>query len=226
MTMADILLEARDRLGDTGKPQLWSDRELCGYTNIVINEVTEEKRLFRDSKTPAICNIAVLAADAAPDYLLDTRINEIVSARMNSQVIPLVRETKKYLESWNPDWRNMTVDTPYWFLTDYSEGYLTLVPKSQRNDTILLTVYRLPLTQMAIDAAGLAASPEIHFKHHPRLVNGIMSLAYLKDDTQCLDPQKAEQHRQLWLKDKDKMAKSRINLHDAGEFLGPNYGAI
>jgi hypothetical protein len=224
MTLAQILGEARERLGDTRPKFLWSDSELVGYLNESINEVAEQKRLFRDSVTAAICQISVLGADANPDYLMDTRICEIISAKMRCQKLFLTRKTNADLEAWNPDWRSATASTPLYFLTDYTEGYLTINPKSDQNDTIDLTVYRLPINQMTLDTS--TASPEIHFKHHLRLLNGMLARAYLKEDSETLDPQKAERHGQLWRLDMNEIGKSRIRLHDAGEFVGPHYGAI
>jgi hypothetical protein len=224
MTLTEILAEARNRLADTKTPYLWSDAEIIGYLNEAINQVVEKKRLIRDSKTAAVCAIAVLVADLTPDYLMDTRIVEIISAKMRSQSLPLTRTDKKELESWYPDWRAATASTSRYFLTDYSEGYLTIFPKSNAADTIDLTVYRLPSAQMSVSA--LTASPEIHFKNHPRLINGILSRAYLKEDSETLDPQKAATHLVLWTKDMDEMARARIRLHDAGGFLGPHKGAI
>ena len=225
MTLPEILTEARKRLSDTKTPYLWDDTEIYGYLNEAINEVSAKKRLFRDSKTAAICQIALLAADASPDYVYDTRITEIVTAKMRSQVIPLRRTNKADMDAWYPNWRNAPAGTPSWrFLTDFSEGYLTLFPKSSIDDTIDLTVYRLPLVQMS--AATPAPTLELNFQMHPRLFNGILCRAYLKEDTETLDPEKAAKHLVLWKVDMDEMARLRIRMQDSGAFLGPNYGAI
>ena len=225
MILTEILDESRNRLGDKRKPYLWSDGELVGYLNEATNEVTQKKRLIRDSKTVPICQIAVMAADALPDYLLDTRITEIISAKMRSQVIPLRRTNKADMDSWYPNWRNAPSGTPSWrFMTDYSEGYLTIFPQSAANDTIDLTVYRLPLIQMS--TARPNDSPEIYFQAHARLINGILSRAYLKEDSETLDPQKAATHTILWKADMDEIARMRIRMHDSSAFLGPNFGAI
>ena len=226
MTLAEMLAEARGRLADTKTPYLWSDGEIVGYLNEAINEVSAKKRLFRDSKTAAVCAIAVLAADLLPDYALDPRITEIITAKMRSQVIPLRRTNKADMDAWYPNWRNAPSGTPSWrFLTDFSEGYLTIFPKSGSDDTIDLTVYRLPLVQQSSTATP-ATTLELNFQMHPRLFNGILSRAYLKEDTETLDPEKAAKHNVLWKVDMDEIARLRIRLHDSGAFLGPNYGAI
>ena len=136
MNLTDILTEARNRLSDSKTPYLWSDAEIIGYLNEAINEAVEKKRLIRDSKTAAVCAIAVLVADLTSDYLLDTRIVEVISAKMRSQSLPLTRTDKKELEPWYPDWRAATASTPQFYLTDYSEGYVTIFPKSNAADTI------------------------------------------------------------------------------------------
>jgi hypothetical protein len=224
MTLTEILTEARARLDDKKAPYLWGDGEIVGYLNEAINEVAEKKKLFRDSKTAAICQVPLLAVDTFPDYVLDPRVTEIVSAKVRTQTLFMGRTCKADLEAWNPGWRSATHSTPWKYLTDYSEGFFSIFPMSSINDTIDLTVYRLPLVQMSMASPG--ASPEIHFKFHGRLFNGILCRAYLKEDSETLDPQKATTHTALWVKDMGEIGKSRIQLHNSGQFLGPHYGAI
>ena len=225
MNLTEILAECRGRQGDTRAPYLWSDGELVGYLNEAVNEAAEKAKLFRDSITAAICQIGVHAADLTQDYALDSRILEIYSAKLSGQSLPLRRRTKAEMDALNPDWRNETASTPWGFLTDYSEGYITVHPKSNLDAMLYLSVLRLPLTQMSLTTTPIP-SPEIHFRHHPRLLNGMMCRAYLKEDSQTLDPQKAAEHLTLWRADINEMAKGRIKLHAKPEFLGPEYGAI
>ena len=96
---------------------------------------------------------------ADPDYSLDNRIVEILSAKLSTQSRFLDRKTKAELDLWNPDWRNATPGDPRCFLTDYTEGHLTLHPKSNADATLYLTVYRLPLVQFTAD--NLDTEPEI-----------------------------------------------------------------
>jgi hypothetical protein len=225
MTLTEILAECRGRLGDTRAPYLWSDGELVGYLNETINEAAEKAKLFRDSTTAAICQITVHAADLTQDYALDSRILEIYSAKLSGQSLSLRRRTKAEMDALNPDWRNETASTPWAFLTDYSESYITLHPKSNLDGILYLSVLRLPLTQMSLTTTPVP-SLEIPFRHHPRLLNGMMSRAYLKEDSQTLDPQKAAEHLTLWRADINEMAKGRIKLHATQEVIGPEYGAI
>jgi len=61
-------------------------------------------------------------------------------------------------------------------------------------DTMRLMVYRLPLTPMSL--SDLIASPEFELKYHKYLKHGILARAYLKQDNEAYDIQKAEYHRQ------------------------------
>ena len=203
---------------------LWTETELIQYLNNSHNEAAEKAKLFLESVNPAICQIPILAADPDPDYPLDNRIVEILSAKLSTQARFLDRKTKAELDRWNPDWRNATPGDPRCFLTDYNEGYLTLHPKSNADATLYLTVYRLPLVQFTAD--NLDTEPEIHFRHHYRLVDGIMAQAYNKDDSETLDPEKAARHQKAWLNHLDEMSKGRIRMHQTQQYLGPNYGAI
>jgi hypothetical protein len=224
MTLNEIIAGVRARLGDLKPPYLWTDDELTEYLNEAINEVADQKKLFLETILAPMCHIPIFQADATGDYPYDPRITEVLRAKIRSQKLYLWRTDKMTLDYNNPDWRNLTPTTPRWLVTDYQTGMLTIVPKSNQDDFIDLTVYRLPLNQMNTNTPD--ASPEIHFKHHQRLYNGIMQRAYLKEDTQCLDPKKAEKHEGLWKVDMVEIAKSRQKFQDSYQFIQVPYGAI
>ena len=224
MKASEIISQARGLMQDTKAPYLWSELELIQYLNNAINEAAEKARLFLDSATPAICQIAVLAADPDPDYPLDNRIVQILSVKLSNQSRVLDRKKKAELDLWNPDWRNAAPGDPRCFLTDYTEGSLTLHPKSSADATLSMTVYRLPLLQFTTE--NLETEPEIHFRHHYRLVDGILYQAYNKDDSETLDPEKAARHERAWLNHIEEMSRARLRIHRTPEVLGPNYGAI
>jgi hypothetical protein len=224
MKASEILSQARSLMKDTKQPYLWTETELILYLNNSINEAAEKAKLFRDSVTVALCQIPILAVDPDPDYPLDNRVLMIETAKLSTQKRPLDRKRRAEIEIWNPDWRNAAPGTPYSFLTDYTEGQITLHPKSDADATLYLTVYRLPLTQFT--AANLNLEPEIHFRHHHRLVDGILAQAYNKEDSETLDPEKAARHLKAWTTHIDEMSRGRIRMHQTREFLGPDYGAI
>ena len=225
MTLTQILAGVRTNiLADTKQPYLWGDAELVDYLNQAINEVTAQKKLFVESVVPAICVLNVLAADLTADYVYDQRIVEILRAKIRSQTLYMWRTDKMTLDYSIPDWRHLTTGTPRWFLTDWQEGSITISPKSNVDDFVDMTVYRLPLNQMDVNQPD--ASPEIRFEHHTRFYNGIAARAYQKDDTQCLDPKKGEKHEALWKVDMVEIAKTRQKFQDSYHFAQVAYGAV
>jgi len=136
MKASEIISQARGLMKDTKPPYLWTEPELILYLNNSVNEAAEKAKLFLDSATAAICRIPILAADPDPDYPLDNLIVEIVSAKLNTQSRSLDRKTKAELDLWNPDWRSAAPGTSHCFLTDYTEGQLTLHPKSDADVTL------------------------------------------------------------------------------------------
>lgn len=224
MKASEIIFQARGLMKDTKPPYLWTETELILYLNNSINEAAEKAKLFLDSVTPAVCRIPILAADPDPDYPLDSRILKILSAKLSNQSRPLERKKKAELDLWNPNWRNTAPGDPRCFLTDYTEGSLTLHPKSNADAILTMTVYRLPLVQFTTE--NLETEPEIHFRYHYRLVDGILAQAYSKDDSETLDPEKSARHERAWLKHIEEMSRGRLRIHRAPEVLGPNFGAI
>jgi hypothetical protein len=227
MILKEILDLARERLDDKGQPRLWGDNELVAYLNASQNEAAERGKLFLDSVTVAVCQIAIVGANALSDFLLDTRILTVEAASLSTQTRPLWRTDRASINLVNPDWRNATAGESRNFLTDYAEGYITLNPKPAVNCTLNMTVVRLPLVQLSLTGTiasptttGLNASPEIAFQHHIRLLNGMCALAYNKDDAETLDPQKAARYKADWEKDIDAMTKTRIRKNESKGFMG------
>jgi hypothetical protein len=92
-------------------------------------------------------------------------------------------------------------------------------------DTLNLSVSRLPLVQLTLDLWE-TQSPEIRFDYHSALVNGILREAYQKQDSQCLDKAKAEEHRGLFEKSKTKTYNEIQRLRYGPTVLTPNRGRL
>lgn len=90
---------------------------------------------------------------------------------------------------------------------------------------LYLTVSRLPLNQLTI--AGVETqSPEIKADYHFYLIDGILRDAYLKQDTQCLDKEKASTHRAIFEQNKRKVKAARDWLRNSEEIAVPHRGAL
>lgn len=189
MTLADLIAAFRLRADDVATPYLWSDDEVTLYLNEAVNEAAERARLIRDASTPAVTQISITTGDV--DYALHASILAIDRAQLASQPRSLIRQTVEEMEQRFPDWRGM-VGTPHFFVED--SGRIRIAPQSPQADTLNLTVYRLPLAPMLTETD----SPEIHAKFHYRLIDWALRCAYLKQDAETLDKQKAADYQALF----------------------------
>jgi len=104
-----------------------------------------------------------------------------------------------------------------------TETVATVVRKVR--DTLLLSVTRLPLSQLTI-GAWQTQSPEIVSTDHNKLISGILRKAYLKRDSQTFDPKAAETHRLLFERDKGKAKTARDRLRHPAQILRPDAGTV
>ena len=208
MTLGEIIANFRLRAFDSVAPYLWSDDELREFADDAENESCERAYLLRDTTTPEICNVSVIAGTAS--YLLDSRILVVTRAKLDNTAVPLglmsteamdrtagamPRDWRTQSRSWMADvgggWEQRS-GTPAVALLD-PEGTrwkLTLTPKPVVNDTLRLQVFRLPIGPLSIDEGNV---PEIPYRLHPRLVDWMMYRAYSKQDVETKDTVKAAQ---------------------------------
>lgn len=189
MTLADLISAFRARADDTAEPFLWSDDEVTLILNEAEVEAATRAKLIQDATTPAVTQITVTVNGV--DYPLHASILAIERAKLASQPKPLEPITVEELDARYPNWEAMT-GQPKFYVED--NGRIRLVPQSPMADTLSLTVFRLPLTEMkeATDA------PEIHPKYHYRMLDWALRCAYLKNDSETLDKTKAADYQALF----------------------------
>jgi hypothetical protein len=219
MTHQEIINEARGWLDDEVAPYRWSLGNLIGCFNKAVNELCEQAKILVDSSTEAICKVDVLAGTAK--YAQEQRVVEVLRGRLVTGDRHITRRTRNYMDKYCSSWDSATASsgTPKNFIGDLDTGYLTLHPKPEANDTLWLTVVRYPLVQLT--SALLNQSPEIHFKYHFELLDGICGYAYLKQDPETYDPKKAERHLALWRATVNQRMLEEINRNDIDEDSDP-----
>ena len=185
---------ARGDLDDLVSPYLWSDADLLTYINQSIDTLCQGAYLIYDDYTPTIVTIPVVALTA--DYPKDSRIVRVREARLDSQTRPLTFRTREWLENHFPTWPSAPAGAPRIACENMRNGYIRVIPAPSVIDTMRLRVYRLPLAPLSL--SSLTDSPEFEPKYHKYLRNGILSLAYLKQDNEAYDAQKAEHYRILF----------------------------
>lgn len=208
MNLADLITVFRARTFDTEAPYLWSDDELGEYATDAENEAAERAKLIKDSTTAEICQVAVTAGNAV--YYLDQRVITVErakltlgnypldlssTAQMDNGTRPVVnqwRSTPTYNNWLGTDWQKAT-GTPVRLLLDdeQSRWKATLYPIPVVNDTLNLTLYRLPLGPLSTDQGNV---PEIPYRLHIRLVDWMMARAYRKQDAETRDEAKADRY--------------------------------
>jgi len=214
---------ARGLLDDNQTPYLWSDAELTAYLNKSINELCEEAELLKDSTTTAICQIAIVAGKSI--YSLDERVLKIKRARLVIYDTWITRRTTEFMDRYYRSWDSVLTSpgTPAAFIEDQNTGKITIYPVPDADDTLKMTVVRLPLVQMS--TTTLTASPEVHMKYHFDLLDGILWRAYSKQDAETYDPKKANTHRALWMTKKNEIMLKIINDNDIDDHFDqtPDY---
>lgn len=185
MQLLSLIELFRSEVDDQTEPYLWSDEDALDYANDAQDEACRRARLLVDSTTTEICHLEVLAADGGI-VNLDPRTLFVRRARFANS-LPLRRMNMQDMESYNARWEDVAANTPSYFITDYQTGALRLWPAPLVDDTLMLTVVRLPLLEMNDEQD----SPEIAPRFHRSLRFWMMFRAYSKQDSQANDPKKA-----------------------------------
>lgn len=190
MNLEALIAAARNLSGDTSAGQNWTDAEWISYANDAEREACRRARLIIDSTTAAICQIALTTAAT---YTLDPRIIFIRRAKLTGRSLVLTRRSYKDLDREVPDWEAETGE-PSAYVPDMSTNQFRPYPTPATAGTVTLTVARLPLADMAVDAD----EPEINARFHDSLVNWMLYRAYLKNDAETLNKIKAAEYLALF----------------------------
>lgn len=184
MTLAELRSLFRREANDATQPYLWADEALDGFANEAEQEACRRALLLVDS-TASFCTLSIKAGD---DVLaLDPRIIDVRRARLVGENCMLELIHVDEMDARAPQWETET-GTPRALVTDYQSNALRLYPIPTADDTLRLTVSRLPLNDMAADDD----EPEIRREHQRGLVQWMLHRAFDVKDAELLDPQSAE----------------------------------
>lgn len=184
---------------------LWPNADLAVYLNRAMRGYAERVPII-DGSTASICQLAVSAATFA-EISFDSRILRIKQARLQNDPDkrPLGETFLDHLDAEEPAWRNdRATDSIYssrLYVQDEKRQTLTLIGDLPADDTLLLVVERVPLTELAWPDDKDEEIPDVPAHHHiPELCWGMGGLAYLKGDAtnQTYQPQRAEHFRVLF----------------------------
>lgn len=161
MNRAAIRKESRFRLKDMAKPYFWTDEWLDAAISEAEREACIRARLIEDDSSEAA------RLSVSPDsvrYALHPSVIDVVACELDSRPgIPFAA----------------------WTL---GESDLVLSEAPDADDTLLMTVIRTPLKDMAADDD----EPEIGQRHHLNLIGWVEYRAYSVHDADRFDPDGAE----------------------------------
>lgn len=188
MKVEDFIAEFRSTVADTEIPFFWSSELIVRYLNEAVQEACERAKLIEDRSTPAVCTIT-LVPDVS-SYQLHPSVFEIKRATLRGR--PLDETSVEEMDADCPGWENWK-GTPRLFIFEQASGTqparIRLVRTPTQAETLALTVFRGALKPLSADID--IARPEIPERFHERLMDWILHRAYLKQDADTFDPNKA-----------------------------------
>lgn len=201
----DVRLRADDLGGDTGTVPagysyyfeysdagcFWKNAELIQLLNNAHREIAVRTTCYRDAGESEICQLAIRVGVAT--YEIDPRILTIEDAMLNSNGTSLVKtQLRDYRKVANT---HTETGTPTQYLEENRPFRLTLYPIPVVADTLYLTVYRLPLEDMAwTSRRGDVEEPPEQLRE--ALIQGALSYAYQKRDADTSDAGRQKFHAQ------------------------------
>lgn len=203
-----LLAKFREDMVDDAGRDLWSDDEIYLYIDAAQKEFCRKTLGISDSRTDEVCRLAL--TDGTEYIGLDPRILKIRGARLQStgQIVHLsnyesLRTGVPF--GWSTDYGQAFTstyvlnDTPgspvRCLVTDMEQDMVRVVPISDAEQVVLLSVYRLPLD----DITGTNQMLEIHEQHHLYLLYWVKHLALLKQDAETFDKNKSNDMRAAFL---------------------------
>lgn len=220
MTVSELLTFCRGQLDDkkgAGTP-LWSDDELVAYLNYAEQRIAEECLVLRDSVTASdangdpVCVIPVAATNNVytNTYDIHPSIIKIFGVSYGTNRTSLTLTSRDVLDRIRPTWRTQT-GTPQYYIIDATTGQLVLDRVPTADSNIYLSAARLPLIEMS--RARLTDSPSLPTKYHRKLINGVLGQAYLKQDVETLNMNKATLFNGQFEKDIEQIKRSELRLY-------------
>jgi len=190
MDRAEIRAEVRRFLDDTVEPYEISDTAINSRIDEAINEACTRADLILDSSS-SICDISVVAGTS--EYATSPLIIDIHRARLPSAKKPLHKLGYKALDDEDGEWASRT-GTPEAYILDMDTNKLVLYPTPKIDETLNMTVRRLPETGLADDDS----EPEFAKTYHYDLIYWVLHLTYLTRDSEIFDQKASDRYESIF----------------------------
>lgn len=215
MTGFDLLNLIRLTLDDTLEPVKWTDDELCFLIDVVSTDISYKVPFLLDGKDSSV---VIPLIDNVAEYQLDLSIFRILSAFIGNRQLNIM-EYDLFHRNY-PDWKTTAGSFPNYLITNYSQNMVILYPKpilSYMNlygNSVSLYTQRYLLPKAVNNPLFLTTDINVT---NPLiincLVNGVISRAYLKDDSDTYNLERSNSFLRLYLEEveniKNMVSKSR-----------------
>ncbi|SDZ16954.1 DUF6682 family protein [Delftia lacustris] len=188
MRVGEFIERFRRAVDDLEAPHFWTDEDVIGYLNEAVQEACERAKLLEDRTTPAVCSITLEPGKST--YALHPSVLEI--KRLSLRGRPLHETSVEELDCTHSRWETRQ-GMPRHFVFEQAAGrgapHVRFVPEPLEADTVAMTVYRGALNDLPVHACH--SEPEIPERYHLRLLDWILHRAYLRQDAEIFNENKA-----------------------------------
>jgi hypothetical protein len=189
MDVSDLLKEFRVTHSDLAEPYLWEDSELKAYADDAQEWLCRRVNGIADTQTTEVVELSL--TNGTSTYPLHQSVLKVRGARLVSEnkfllLIPSEAAQAMHLTD--------TPGLPRRLILGEHEGAVRFHPSPAADDTVMLSVFRLPLKLVA-DGEEL----EVNRRHHRALLLWMAHRAYSKPDTDVFDANRAETYRSQFL---------------------------
>jgi hypothetical protein len=191
MDFSSMELSARRTLDDNSTTdKLWSQLELLEYAQDAENEACERADLIIDTESALT---GIVTTSTTGTYGIASTVIAVKSALMANGSEPLMETSEKVLDNSVPGWRTAEGTPRSYVMTPTNNIIIYPIPSVA--SVLNLTVSRFPTTPMTVNG-----SPEIDSRYHQGLVLWMCYRAYLKNDSETLNTDKAADYLALFEK--------------------------
>lgn len=209
-----------------------SNNSTFTITAITATEVTVSESVVNETVaavfTPYKTNCLIPVTANTPLISLSSLILAVDQAQLASQSVPLQLCTTECISNMDyrhPGWRTTAAGTPWYLLLEgFGSNKAYLWPTPLTNDTLYIQIKRYPLQSITDTTTDIE---ELDNRKIRRLKNGVYAKAYLKQDVETYNPDKAKFHLELYKKvDKAEIQNTIIKRRHTPTTIAPHLGAI
>jgi hypothetical protein len=189
-------LDQDDWIDDTNLRPVWvTNTDATRLANRAQKEACRRAHLiWGDSDSdPDVCLVPVTAGIAS--YTLSPLIRSIEEVVLESTARRLRKTTLGNVRHHYTDWRSES-DTPHRFLQKGLK--IRLVPNPIIDDNLMLSVWRMPATDMQWLGTATTDEPEIPAEYHEDLAHWMCFETFSRQNSELFDPKKAANHYALF----------------------------